>query len=60
MPSKVILSHYKFLGINGSIFCYGQTSSGKTHTIVGEYGSNFFENEGLLPRILKEVITGKD
>jgi hypothetical protein len=25
------------LGINGTLFCYGQTSSGKTHTIVGEF-----------------------
>lgn len=28
------------IGINGTIFCYGQTSSGKTHTIVGDYEDN--------------------
>ena len=24
-----------FRGVNGTIFCYGQTSSGKTHTVIG-------------------------
>lgn len=24
-----------FMGINGTIFCYGQTSSGKTYTCIG-------------------------
>jgi len=32
----VIFPFYS-LGINGTIFCYGQTASGKTHTIVGDY-----------------------
>lgn len=26
-----------YLGINGTIFCYGQTSTGKTFTIVGDH-----------------------
>lgn len=35
---------YRILGINGTIFCYGQTSSGKTHTIVGDYSTKFSQN----------------
>jgi hypothetical protein len=56
----VFFRFYGNLGINGTIFCYGQTSSGKTHTIVGDYQTEFSQNEGLLPRILREVVSRKN
>lgn len=46
--------------MNGTIFCYGQTASGKTHTIVGDYKMGVEKDVGLLPRILTEVIRRKD
>lgn len=40
-------------GYNGTIFAYGQTSSGKTHTMEGAIG---FENkEGIIPRIVNDI-----
>lgn len=44
-----------FNGLNGTIFCYGQTSSGKTHTIIGP-DLNDSENLGILPRLVKETL----
>ncbi len=44
-------------GINGTIFCYGQTSSGKTHTIVGDYENKF--NQGIVPRVINELVKRK-
>eukprot|EP00927_Polykrikos_kofoidii_P018962 TRINITY_DN18828_c0_g1_i3.p1 TRINITY_DN18828_c0_g1~~TRINITY_DN18828_c0_g1_i3.p1 ORF type:complete len:303 (-),score=62.92 TRINITY_DN18828_c0_g1_i3:124-1032(-) len=38
-------------GYNGTIFAYGQTSSGKTFTLVGDVGSN----PGVTPRALADV-----
>ena len=40
-----------FKGYNGTIMAYGQTNSGKTHTLMGEEK----ENEGMLPRIMKSI-----
>lgn len=40
-------------GYNGTIFVYGQTSSGKTHTIEGN--GRKFVDRGLIPRILSYV-----
>ena len=37
-------------GFNGTIFAYGQTSSGKTHTIEGS--GRRFADRGLIPRVL--------
>lgn len=37
-------------GINGTIFAYGVTSSGKTHTMMGELG-----NPGVVPRAIQHV-----
>ncbi|KAL3142364.1 hypothetical protein ABBQ38_002701 [Trebouxia sp. C0009 RCD-2024] len=37
-------------GINGTIFAYGVTSSGKTHTMMGEVG-----NPGVVPRAIQHV-----
>lgn len=40
-------------GFNGTIFAYGQTSSGKTHTIEGN--SRKFADRGLIPRTIARV-----
>ncbi|CAJ0941918.1 unnamed protein product, partial [Mesorhabditis belari] len=39
-------------GYNGTIFAYGQTSSGKTHTMEGVFGS---ELQGIIPRIVQDI-----
>lgn len=38
-------------GFNGTIMAYGQTSSGKTHTMQG-YDMNNRDQKGLIPRIV--------
>lgn len=40
-------------GFNGTIFAYGQTSSGKTFTMQGVL--NNLELEGITPRIIKSI-----
>ena len=32
-------------GINGTIFMYGQTGAGKTHTMLGEYSAGILNNQ---------------
>ena len=42
-------------GYNCTIFCYGQTGAGKTHTMMGPLDQLFEENspsQGLIPRII--------
>ena len=41
-------------GFNGSILAYGQTSSGKTHTMMGPDMSNQ-EERGVIPRMVQYV-----
>jgi kinesin family protein 5 len=43
-------------GFNGTIMAYGQTSSGKTHTMQG-HDINDKENKGLIPRIVYILLT---
>lgn len=44
-----------FEGINSTIFCYGQTTSGKTHTCIGpDFHSE--EKKGILPRIIEDAL----
>ena len=38
-------------GFNGTIFAYGQTSSGKTHTMQG-YNIEVPSNKGIIPRMV--------
>lgn len=42
-------------GYNGTIFAYGQTSSGKTHTMEGVIGDS--EKQGIIPRIINDIFT---
>lgn len=40
-------------GYNGTIFAYGQTSSGKTHTMEGVLGDT--QLQGIIPRIVNDI-----
>ena len=40
-------------GYNGTIFAYGQTSSGKTHTMEGVLGND--DMQGIIPRIVQDI-----
>uniref|UniRef100_A0A914Z3P9 Kinesin-like protein n=1 Tax=Panagrolaimus superbus TaxID=310955 RepID=A0A914Z3P9_9BILA len=40
-------------GYNGTVFAYGQTSSGKTHTMEGVIGDP--EKQGIIPRIINDI-----
>ncbi|XP_046577202.1 LOW QUALITY PROTEIN: kinesin heavy chain-like [Haliotis rubra] len=40
-------------GYNGTIFAYGQTSSGKTHTMEGVLGHS--QMQGIIPRIIADI-----
>lgn len=45
-------------GYNGTIFAYGQTSSGKTHTMEGQMsGEEGDPNHGIIPRIINDIFT---
>ena len=41
-------------GFNGTIFAYGQTSSGKTHTMQGPNIEDI-EMQGIIPRMVRTV-----
>jgi kinesin family member 5 len=43
-------------GFNGTIFAYGQTSSGKTHTMTGPNVENI-DQQGIIPRMVRTVFT---
>lgn len=47
-------------GYNGTIIAYGQTSSGKTHTMFGDMESDMIQKHGVIPRICSEVLTAID
>ncbi|XGW16692.1 hypothetical protein V3C99_001833 [Haemonchus contortus] len=40
-------------GYNGTVFAYGQTSSGKTHTMEGVIGDQVMQ--GIIPRIVQDI-----
>ena len=46
-------------GFNGTIFAYGQTSSGKTHTMQGPNIENI-EMQGVIPRMVRTVFNRID
>ena len=41
-------------GFNGTVFAYGQTSSGKTHTMLGQNIADP-EQRGMIPRMVSHV-----
>ena len=41
-------------GYNGTIFAYGQTGCGKTHTMMGSSDS---EGRGIIPRTFSQIVT---
>lgn len=43
------------MGYNGTIFAYGQTSSGKTHTMEGVLGDT--QLQGIIPRIVNDIFS---
>ena len=42
-------------GYNGTIFAYGQTGTGKTHTMTGVEADEFLQ--GIMPRSFKDVFS---
>jgi DNA replication protein DnaC len=40
-------------GYNGTIFAYGQTGTGKTHTMTGVQNDN--KEKGIMPRSFEDV-----
>jgi len=42
-------------GFNSTIFAYGQTSSGKTHTMMGELQDDHLE--GITPRLIRSLFS---
>lgn len=42
-------------GYNGTIFAYGQTGCGKTHTMMGSNDNE--SNKGIIPRTFSQIIT---
>eukprot|EP01060_Flectonema_neradi_P030151 TRINITY_DN430_c1_g2_i1.p1 TRINITY_DN430_c1_g2~~TRINITY_DN430_c1_g2_i1.p1 ORF type:complete len:1263 (+),score=360.11 TRINITY_DN430_c1_g2_i1:84-3872(+) len=42
-------------GFNSSVIAYGQTGSGKSYSIFGRKDSDQAEDEGLIPRVCKEL-----
>jgi hypothetical protein len=40
-------------GYNGTIFAYGQTGCGKTHTMVGDYGEE--DSKGIIPKAFSHI-----
>lgn len=50
--------HNVFEGYNGTIFCYGQTGTGKTHTMEGDMKPK--EMRGMMSRAFESVFEGID
>ncbi|XP_067932791.1 kinesin heavy chain-like [Watersipora subatra] len=42
-------------GYNGTIFAYGQTASGKTHTMEGDMRASSCSQSGITPRIIADI-----
>jgi kinesin family protein 5 len=43
-----------FAGYSGTVVAYGQTGTGKTHTIVGNL-EDHHEQMGMLPRVANDI-----
>ena len=42
-------------GYNACLFAYGQTGSGKTYSLTGEEDVVYFDKEGVIPRLIKDL-----
>jgi hypothetical protein len=42
-------------GFNGTVLAYGQTSTGKTHTMVGKDDAAEGDDRGIIPRALEDI-----
>mmetsp|Transcript_8232 Transcript_8232/g.20399 ORF Transcript_8232/g.20399 Transcript_8232/m.20399 type:complete len:1198 (+) Transcript_8232:124-3717(+) len=42
-------------GISGTVFAYGVTSSGKTHTMMGGYSEEHGAEPGIVPNVVREL-----
>ncbi|KAF5843767.1 P-loop containing nucleoside triphosphate hydrolase protein, partial [Dunaliella salina] len=42
-------------GISGTVFAYGVTSSGKTHTMMGGYSEGHGAEPGIVPNVVREL-----
>lgn len=42
-------------GYNGTVFAYGQTGTGKTHTMEGD--KDDFDQKGVIPRTFEHIIS---
>jgi chromosomal replication initiation ATPase DnaA len=43
-------------GYNGTIFAYGQTGTGKTHTMTGK--EDDYKERGIIPRAFEDIFKG--
>ncbi|KAG9339691.1 hypothetical protein JZ751_023337 [Albula glossodonta] len=53
LPLTFTNTQYVLGGYNGTIFAYGQTSSGKTHTMEGKLHDR--QQMGIIPRIAEDI-----
>eukprot|EP01062_Namystynia_karyoxenos_P052434 TRINITY_DN419_c0_g1_i2.p1 TRINITY_DN419_c0_g1~~TRINITY_DN419_c0_g1_i2.p1 ORF type:complete len:866 (+),score=402.41 TRINITY_DN419_c0_g1_i2:84-2600(+) len=55
-PNGYTVVDNAFLGINSHIMTYGQTSSGKTYTMLGNYADEEADSDrGIIPRVCDEL-----
>ncbi len=43
-------------GFNACVFAYGQTGSGKSYSMMGPEGSTSREDEGIIPRMCRDIL----
>lgn len=51
---------YFLVGVNGTIFAYGQTGAGKTYSVIGEDCTLKDSNRGVLPRAIHHIFHAKN
>ena len=51
---KPLLDHC-LEGYNACLFAYGQTGSGKTYSLTGDEDIMYYERQGVIPRLIKDL-----